>query len=415
MPVFEYAALNAAGKTVSGIVDAASPSVARDLLRTQQLFPVSITETVARGRGHALSAFTDLLTRVSSDELNIVTRQLSTLLGAGLPLVAALDAILKQAANPVLQKALAQIKDAVNEGSSLVQALSAHPRIFSKIYLSMVRAGEASGALDVVLDRLAAFGEHQEVLKSRFKSAMVYPIFMALVGSLVLFSLITFVVPNITKMFAELQQALPWPTILLIGVSDFLRSYWLLLFMGVAVCAAALTRYVATERGARAWDALSLRLPLIGTMQRLLAMARFSRTLASLLRSGVHLLTALAIVRNIVNNRLIAETIDLAITEVEHGKALSLALAPVELGGNKNSNPLFPPMIIQMMSVGEQSGAMENMLDKVADVYERDINAKLASMTAMIEPLMILAMGAVVGFIVIAILLPIFEMNQMIH
>lgn len=415
MPVFEYNALNAAGKTVSGIVDAASPSVARDLLRTQQLFPVSITETAARSRGHALSAFTDLLTRVSSDELNIVTRQLSTLLGAGLPLVAALDAILKQAANPVLQKALAQIKDAVNEGSSLVQALSDHPRIFSKIYLSMVRAGEASGALDVVLDRLAAFGEHQEVLKSRFKSAMVYPIFMALVGSLVLFSLITFVVPNITKMFAELQQALPWPTILLIGVSDFLRSYWLLLFMGVAICAAALTRYVATERGARARDALSLRLPLIGTMQRLLAMARFSRTLASLLRSGVHLLTALAIVRNIVNNRLIAETIDLAITEVEHGKALSLALAPVELRGNKNSNPLFPPMIIQMMSVGEQSGAMENMLDKVADVYERDINAKLASMTAMIEPLMILAMGAVVGFIVIAILLPIFEMNQMIH
>lgn len=415
MPVFEYAALNAAGKTVNGIIDAASPSVARDLLRTQQLFPVSITETAARGRSHALSAFTDLLPRVSSDELNIVTRQLSTLLGAGLPLVAALDAILKQTANPVLQKALAQIKDAVNEGSSLVQALSAHPRIFSKIYLSMVRAGEASGALDVVLDRLAAFGEHQEVLKSRFKSAMVYPIFMALVGSLVLFSLITFVVPNITKMFAELQQALPWPTILLIGVSDFLRSYWFLLFMGVAVCAAALTRYVATERGALAWDTLSLRLPLIGTMQRLLAMARFSRTLASLLRSGVHLLTALAIVRNIVNNRLIAETIDLAITEVEHGKALSLALAPVELRGNKKSNPLFPPMIIQMMSVGEQSGAMENMLDKVADVYERDINAKLASMTAMIEPLMILAMGAVVGFIVIAILLPIFEMNQMIH
>ena len=406
MPVFEYTALNAAGKTVHGIVDAASTSVARDLLRTKKLFPVTIAGTVSRQRGRPLFAFGGLMSRVSSDELNLATRQLATLLGAGLPLVSSLDALLKQADNPVLQKALAQVKDAVSEGSSLVQALSQHPKLFSRIYLSMVRAGEASGALDVVLDRLAAFGEHQELLKSRFKSAMVYPIFMALVGTLVLFSLITFVVPNITKMFAEMQQSLPWPTVMLIGVSDFLRDYWLLLFVGLIICAFALARYAATERGARAWDSLSLRLPMAGTMQRLLAMARFSRTLASLLRTGVPLLTALAIVRNIVNNRLIAEVIDSAVSEVEHGKALSLALA---------ASSLFPPMIIQMMSVGEQSGAMEDMLDKVADSYERDINAKLAAITAMIEPFMILAMGAVVGFIVIAILLPIFEMNQMIH
>jgi general secretion pathway protein F len=406
MPVFEYTALNAAGKTVRGIVDAASTSVARDLLRTKKLFPVTIAGTVARQRGGPLFSLGNLMARVSSDELNLVTRQLATLLGAGLPLVASLDALLKQADNPVLQKALAQVKDAVSEGSSLVQALSQHPRIFTRIYLSMVRAGEASGALDVVLDRLAAFGEHQELLKSRFKSAMVYPIFMALVGTLVLFSLITFVVPNITKMFAEMQQALPWPTVMLIGCSDFLRTTWPLLLGGLMLTAFALGRYVATERGARVWDSVTLRLPMAGTMQRLLAMARFSRTLASLLRTGVPLLTALAIVRNIVNNRLIAEVIDAAIVEVEQGKALSLALA---------ASALFPPMIIQMMSVGEQSGAMEDMLDKVADSYERDINAKLTAITAMIEPFMILAMGAVVGFIVIAILLPIFEMNQMIH
>lgn len=406
MPVYEYTALNTAGKTVHGIVDAASTSVARDLLRTKKLFPVTITGTIARQPGRSLFSGGSLISRVSSEELNLATRQLATLLGAGLPLVSSLDALLKQADNPVLQKALAQVKDAVSEGSSLVQALSQHPKLFSRIYLSMVRAGEASGALDVVLDRLAAFGEHQELLKSRFKSAMVYPIFMALVGSLVLFSLITFVVPNITKMFAEMQQSLPWPTILLIGVSDFLRNSWLALFMGLIIVAFGVARYLATERGARTWDRLSLRLPLAGTMQRLLAMARFSRTLASLLRSGVPLLTALAIVRNIVNNRLIAEVIDAAVTEVEQGKALSLALS----GGT-----LFPPMIIQMMSVGEQSGAMEDMLDKVADSYERDINAKLTAITAMIEPFMILAMGAVVGFIVIAILLPIFEMNQMIH
>ncbi|MBA3013703.1 MAG: type II secretion system protein GspF [Desulfobulbaceae bacterium] len=406
MPVFEYTALNAAGKPVQGIVDAPSTSMARDLLRTQKLFPVSIKGTAAHQESRPLFALRDFMSRVSSDELNITTRQLATLLGAGLPLVSSLDALLKQANNPVLKKSLAQIKDAVNEGSSLVQALSHHPRLFSKIYLSMVRAGEASGALDVVLDRLAAFGEHQELLKSRFKSAMVYPIFMAFVGSLVLFSLITFVVPNITKMFADMQQALPWPTVILITASDFLRSYWPILSLVLIGSVFALAHYAATERGGWAWDTVSLRLPMIGAMQRLLAMARFSRTLGSLLRSGVPLLTALTIVRNIVNNRLIAEVIDTAASEVEQGKALSLALG---------ASTLFPPMVIQMMSVGEHSGALEDMLDKVADSFERDINAKLATMTDMIEPVMILAMGTVVGFIVIAILLPIFEMNQMIR
>lgn len=406
MPVFEYTALNAAGKPVQGIVDAPSTSMARDLLRTQKLFPVSIKGTAAHQESRPLFALRDFMSRVSSDELNITTRQLATLLGAGLPLVSSLDALLKQANNPLLKRSLAQIKDTVNEGSSLVQALSHHPRLFSKIYLSMVRAGEASGALDVVLDRLAAFGEHQELLKSRFKSAMVYPIFMAFVGSLVLFSLITFVVPNITKMFADMQQALPWPTVILITASDFLRSYWPILSLGLIGTVFALAHYAATEQGGRAWDTVSLRLPMIGAMQRLLAMARFSRTLGSLLRSGVPLLTSLTIVRNIVNNRLIAEVIDTAASEVEQGKALSLALS---------ASTLFPPMVIQMMSVGEHSGALEDMLDKVADSFERDINAKLATMTAMIEPVMILAMGTVVGFIVIAILLPIFEMNQMIR
>lgn len=406
MPVFEYTALNAAGKQVQGIVDATSTSVARDVLRAQKLFPVSIEGTEAHQSISSFFTFSALFSRVSSDELNTTTRQLATLLGAGLPLVSSLDAILKQATNPVLTKALAQIKDAVNEGSSLVQALGQHPKLFSKIYLSMVRAGEASGALDVVLDRLAAFGEHQEILKSRFKSAMVYPIFMAMVGSLVLFCLITFVVPNITKMFADMQQNLPWPTVILITASDFLRNYWLMLAIALLASILTLAHYATTERGGRTWDTISLRVPVIGTMKRLLAMARFSRTLGSLLRTGVPLLTSLTIVRNIVNNRLIAEVIDAAAAEVERGKALSLALG---------ASTLFPPMIIQMMSVGEHSGALENMLDKVADSLERDINAKLSSMTAMIEPIMIVAMGGVVGFIVIAILLPIFEMNQMIH
>jgi len=343
---------------------------------------------------------------VTDEDIHALTRQLATLLGAGIPLVGSLDALMEQTTNAPLKKIIAQIKESVNEGNSLTHSLSLHPKLFSNIYINMVRAGEASGSLDVVLERLAEFGEHQQALKSRLKAALVYPIFMAIIGTAVLFFLVSFVVPNITSVFTEMKQVLPLPTIILIWLSDFMRSFWWALFLAIVVCMIGVRKAIKTQKGQYFWDRMKLLLPIFGPLNRRIALSRFGRTLGSLLQSGVPLITSLEIVRNIVNNVLIGDVIDGAMEDIQAGKSLNLALS---------RNRWFPPVFLQMVAVGEQSGDLEAMLNKIADAYEREVETRIAGMTAMIEPIMILAMAVVVGFIVISILLPIFEMNQMIN
>lgn len=269
----------------------------------------------------------------------------------------------------------------------------------------MVKAGEASGSLDVVLERLAEFGENQQALKSRITAALIYPIFMALVGTVVLFLLITFIVPSITSVFEGTDQALPLPTILLISTSDFLQDYWWLLILLVVTTFFGVKLYLQTMDGRRLWDRLKLSLPGLKDLNTKIASARFGRTLSSLLNSGVSLVASLQIVKNIINNVILADIIDDACEELEKGKSLSQIL---------HGNKWFTPMLVQMISVGEQSGALENMLEKAAESYEKEVEVKILALTSMIEPVMILVMGVVVSFIVISILLPIFEMNQLI-
>lgn len=407
MPVYEYTALDRSGKTLNGIVDADSMVAARQKLRGTGVFPVKVKETLAKAKEEKPGSFSlnSLVKRVRSEEIHVFTRQLSTLLGAGIPLVSSLDALIHQTENHTLKKVVSQIKESVNEGNSLTFSLSQHPRLFSNIYINMVRAGEASGSLDIVLDRLAEFGEHQQALKGRFKAALIYPIFMACIGTIVLFYLITFIVPNITKIFTEMHQALPAPTVILINVSHFLRSYWWFLLLILFSFVMAVKMFIKRPKGEKMWAEAKLRLPLIGSINRKMILGRFGRTLGSLLQSGVPLLTSLQIVRNIVNNVLIAKVIDDTAVDIREGKSMNGALA---------RSRWFPPMIIQMISVGEQSGELEAMLGKIADAYEREVEADIMGMTAMIEPVMILIMGLAVLFIVVSILLPIFEMNQMI-
>jgi len=335
-----------------------------------------------------------------------MTRQLSILLAAGVPLVGALDALGSQIANQLLKKIVAQIKEAVNEGNSLAFSLSQHPRLFSGIYVNMVRAGEASGALDLVLGRLAEYGEHQHALRGRFQAALVYPVFMFFIGSLVLFFLITFVVPNITQIFTEMHHTLPLPTVILIGVSGFLKSYWWVVVLAGVGVVIGIRQFIKTSQGHYIWDKIKLRTPVLGSVNQKIALARFARTLGTLLESGVPLLSALDIVRNIVNNTLIARDIDNASEEIEAGKSLAVPLG---------RSQWFPSIAVQMISVGEQSGELEAMLNKIADSYETDVESQVMAMTSMLEPVMILVMGLAVGFIVVSILLPIFEMNQMIR
>ena len=408
MPVYEYTALDRSGKSVNGIIDADSPVAARQKLRGSGVFPVDLKETSARSRDLRSGpvSISVLFKRIRSWEICVATRQLSILLGAGVPLVGSLDVLLSQISNPPLKKILAQVKESVNEGTSLAYALSRHPRSFSNVYVNMVRAGEASGSLDVVLDRLADLGENQQALRRRFKAALAYPVFMFFIGTLVLLFLIAFIVPDITKMFRDMHQTLPVPTVVLISISNFIKGFWWLILLAAASVIVIIRQFKKTERGHYVWDSVKLRIPILGAMNNKMAVARFGRTLGSLLQSGVPLITALEIVRNIVNNVMIADVVDNAVKEIEAGKSLASPL---------DQSRWFPPIVVQMIRVGEQSGELEAMLIRIADTYEKDVESELMAMTSMLEPVMILVMGLIVGFIVVSILLPIFEMNQFIR
>lgn len=409
MPVYEYSALNAEGRKRKGIVDAGSLAAARQKLREMAVFPVEIAETADRKREEtaARGGAIHLFRKVGLRELAVMTRQLATLLGAGLPLVPSLAALVAQIRHPALKTTLARIKDEVNEGHSLTQSISHFPEVFPPFYVNMVRAGEASGTINLVLERLADFNEGQQALRTKIRSALAYPLFMFFIGSGVLFFLITFVVPNITNIFREMHQTLPGITVFLIVVSGFLKAFWwiitLILLAGIVGLRYAIRR---TERGRYLWDRFKLNVPLFGALNRKIAVARFSRTLGTLIQSGVPLLSALEIAKNVVDSIVIADEIRRAAKDVEEGASLS---TPLSRSG------FFPPMAVEMISVGEQSGNMETMLFRIADAYETEVEANILVLTSLLEPAMILVMGAAVGFIVVSVLLPIFEMNQLVR
>ncbi len=408
MPVYEYTALDLGGRKKKGTIDAGSISAARQKLRESNVFPVQISEPAQSKKESGPSGGSSgLLKRVNMQETSVLTRQLATLIGAGLPLVPSLTALVPQIHNGLLRSAIATIRENINEGNSFAGSLSLFPKIFPPFYINMVRAGEASGTLNLVLERLADFLESQQAVRSKIRSALAYPLFMFVIGSGVLFFLVTFVVPNITHIFKEMHQTLPPITVFLIFVSGFLKSFWwVILLIAAAVIAGIRYTVRKTEAGHLWWDRLKLNAPLFGKLNTKIAIARFSRTLGTLLQSSVPLLSALEIVRNIVDNRVVADEIKMVAKDVEEGQSLSAPLA---------KSPLFPPIAVEMITVGEQSGEVEKMLFKVADAYEKEVESDIAMITSLLEPAMILAMGAVVGFIVVSILLPIFEMNQLVR
>ena len=408
MPVYEYTALDIKGKTISGIIDADSSRSALQKLRASKTYPVSIEEVHDTAAIKAPKTFSVLrpFTRVKPQEVSMMTRQLATLLGAGLPLVPAIAALTSQTRSQSFKKMLAKIKDSIVEGNSFARSLSLFPGTFSALYINMVTAGETSGALEIVLERLADITEKQQALKNRIRSAMAYPILMSLIGVLVLFLLLTFIVPNITSIFTDMNQTLPAPTLFLIRISDIFKIYWWIILIGIAAAVLILRRINKTVKGGYVFDKIKLQLPRLGLLTKKLAVARFSRTLGSLLENGVSMLPALGIVKNIVGNALIADAIEDASKEVSKGKGLGSALA---------ESKIFPDLSIQMIQVGEQSGKLEEMLNKVAEVFENEVEGSIMTMTSLLEPVMILMMAVIVGFIVLSICLPIFEMSQLVR
>jgi general secretion pathway protein F len=408
MPVFEYTALDARGKTTSGIIDAEGAQAARQKLRTSGIFPVSIKETheAAPKKESSGISLSSRFSRVKPVEVAMMTRQLATLIGAGFPLVSALDALVPQTKSHGFKKIMAQTKNLIIEGNSFAQALSKYPATFSSLFVNMVRAGETSGTLEIVLDRLADITEKQQALMNRIQTALAYPIFMLIFGTLVLFILLIYIVPSFTSIFADMNQVLPTPTRVLIFLGEFFKAYWWSILIIIGILWFFFNRAKKTEKG-RYWiDKTILAIPLTGNPARKLAVARFSRTLGSLLENGVSMLVALDIVKNIAGNILISEAVETAAIEVGKGQGLGDALS---------SRGVFPQLSIQMIQVGEQSGELEKMLTKIAEVFENEVETSILRLTSYLEPVMILVMGLCVLFIVLSICLPIFEMNQLIR
>lgn len=412
MPVYEYRALDSRGKRVSGIVEAESLRSARARLRADGLYPVGLQSAsqtqVPSPESEARPVGTDLvrfLRRVKSQERSAFTRQLATLVGAGIPVVSALDTIVQQVENRALRRALVDIREQLVGGSSLADAMGRHGWLFSELYVNMVHAGESSGALEAVLHRLADLLERGQKLRNKVQSALFYPITMMGVGVAVLGFLLTYVVPIVTRLFTEAKQRLPRPTVILIATSDFLIQWWWLLMVMAVGVGLLLRRILATSGGRMWWDRLKLRLPVVGSLYEKLIIARFSRTLGVLLQGGLPLTSSLAIVQHVIDNAFVAHHVEKALQDVNEGEDLTVSLA---------RSRCFPPMVIQMMAAGERSGAMEEMLLKIAETYEDEVEARVAALTSLLEPILILVMGFMVGFIVLAILLPILQMSKLL-
>jgi len=405
MPVYEYKALDKRGKTLTGIVDADSSQEARGKLREQEVYITDLSDTLSMP-GKSRTAGITLFTRISPIEVSILIRQISTLLNAGIPLVEALSAVIDQIDNKGLERILSQVRESVREGRSFADSLSPHTRAFSPLMVNMIRSGESSGSLEIVLLRLADFLEQQVMTKRKIQSALIYPAVIVSIAFCILLFLMTYVVPSVTKIFSDMKQTLPIPTAVLIAISSFIRSYWWLFLLLFAAAFTGIKAYIKTEEGRIHFDQFKLKMPIFGSLYRKIAISRFSRTLGTLLKNGVPLLNSLDIVKNVVGNKLLERTIEEARTHIGEGSSIH---EPLRRSG------VFPPILIHMINVGEKSGTLEEMLNKVADITDNEIDTTVNTLTSLLEPFMIVGLALVVGFIVISILLPIFEINQLIH
>ncbi len=392
MPIFLYRGYRESGDVVTGTIEADGPKDALQRIKELGLFPKEIKESLPKEKRFSLRSDISLLPSV--------TRLIATLLSSGVPVIDAISAVASEEKG-YWQKLLVGIKDRVASGSSLSRAIEAYPKVFPEFYVSMVAAGEASGALDKVLLRLADFLEAQASLRSRVKTATVYPIFMVFVSIGVLSFLFTFVVPKITKIFEDTKSALPLVTVILIWISNIFHRFWWLLLGLLTAGVFGFQRFINKKR--EVWDSFLLRVP--GNTLNNLYMSRFTRTLGLLLRSGLPILRALELSARTVGNTAIEKKVRKAGERVIEGASLSSALK--DAGG-------FPPILLHMIATGERSGEIEDILDRAAAAYEAEFDRGITRSVAILEPGLILAMGLVVGFIVISILLPIFQLNQLI-
>lgn len=401
MPLYEYKGLNKLGKTVSGVLDSENLRAARLKLKKDGIFVVDIKD---KKRTTAKKSAIRRTGSVPVKDLSLMTRQLATLIKANIPLVDALTAISEQVENQMLAEAIADCKNMVNEGQSLHKALSKYPNIFDKIFISMAEAGEMSGTLDVILLRLAEFTEAQAELRQRVVSAMTYPIIMLVVITLVMFGLFTKVLPEILAIFESMpDMTLPTMTQYIASISKVFVEQWYYIAGFIIIAILVFLNWKNSTEGRKSWDAILLKIPVVGEIARMVAISRFTRTLSTLLAGGVPMLNAMDIVRNVVDNHVLAMAIDEAKSNISEGESIA---------GPLKKSEQFPPIVVHMVNIGEKTGDLENMLTLVADAYDFQVKSKIDTLTTLLNPIMTLLIGIVIFVIVISIIVPMFDMTS---
>lgn len=400
MPKYKYIAKNKDAKDIAGELTAPNREKVLEILRKEELIPISIEE-IKRG----ISISFGKKKRIKLDALAIFSRQLATMVEAGIPVVGALDALAQQMENKTLQEVVGKVRDDVEGGSGFSQALSRHPHIFSKLYVNMVKAGESSGMLDEILTRLATYLEKINSLQRKVKSSLVYPAVVVFIAISITIFLLVKVVPTFKGIFDILGGELPLSTLILLAISDFLRKNFILGMVGMVLFIFIILRYIKTEKGRYQFDAFLLKMPIFGPLFRKFSISKFSRTLSTLVRSGVPILVSMDIVGKTCGNKVLEKAIEEAGKAIKDGKSIA-----EPLGQSK----VLPPMAVRMISVGEQTGELEKMLSKIADFYDEQVEAAVASLISIIEPVIILFLGVVVGGIVLSIFMPIFKITELI-
>jgi type IV pilus assembly protein PilC len=402
MAEFAYDAINAQGMLTSGVISASDVSNAREQLQARGLLPSSLAEKAAAGE----ESFGSMFKKVKPKSLQIFARQLATMIEAGVSVVAALVTLEEQTDDKYLKEVVAEVRADVESGMIFSRALGRHPKVFDRLFVAMVAAGESSGTLDIVLDRVATQIEKATKLKRRVKGAMVYPAVVISFASLVLTFMLMFIVPVFQKVFDELNGQLPTPTKIVIGMSNALRGYWFIIFPTIGLIIYLIRRFKRTPEGTQMWDRFKLRVPMkIGDVVQKIALARISRTLATLVAAGVDIITALDIAAGTAGNWVLETALQRTSQRVHEGVPISIPLA---------EDDIFPPMVGQMVKIGEETGELDKMLGKIADFYEDEVDASIESLTSIIEPLLMICVGAMVGAIVIAMYLPMFKLLTLI-
>ncbi|MCJ7646076.1 type II secretion system F family protein [bacterium] len=405
MPLFGYKVRSQQGSVLTGTMEAGEQRMVVDRLRRQRFIVLEIGEIKKNALKDVLDSINFLKKRVRQKDLVLFSRQLSTLIGAGVPIVQGLTILVNQIDNPAFKEVITGVREDIESGTSITEALSRHPTVFSELYVSMVRSGELGGILDVILERLSGYLEAAARLRGKIKSAMFYPAVIALVAGGITTFLMIVVVPAFVKIFEQAGAELPLPTRMLLMVSNFLRHYIIFLIIGLIVFVVGLRQYYKTEAGSMRIDRLLLRLPIFGTLLRKIAVAKFTRTFGTLVKSGVPILQALDTVAKTSGNRVIEKAVLAAKESIREGERIS---EPLKASGT------FPPMVIQMISVGEETGNLDAMLGKIAEFYEQEVDAAVSGLTSMIEPVVVVFMGVIIGAIAVSMYMPMFQLGALV-